>query len=539
MADHDRRLSPEVLEQTLKDLAEFVIEASTTPMNSLSVAALLESRGLRDVDAIEMFGRRHIFDLADEVFGRTIEKVKEKDILKFKGFKTPLKETVKHFLIDYLGGFAFAVPMIGQVGAIFILKYSLWSWLKFSTTQASLVAIGTIVSFIISGGLIQVLGREGVFYLGQKNPLFLEKICKIVLKTGLLGMAGFCLSVIFLNLIFPYFRFFELVIMFTYFNLLTLMWLVLAMIYVLANNFFILATTVLGTGFVFLVMELTNNKRIYMAHITGISITFLSSLFIVKIILKRQKKVADKKFELISLPRLSILFYIVEPFMIFGMLYFSLLFTDRLIGWSASDTRLPLIVWFRTPYELGMDWAMMALILIFPILNFTVNRFNKNLVPTQQNTAATDYQSHNQSFMEFYKRQNILIVIISIISILVCYYGLIYLNDNVDIPKLKTLIDNPICHFTYWFSSIGYALLACGQLNSLFFFSLAKPAEVNPAIFKALILNILVGYVLSRGISYAYSVVGFTAGSGYYAYLMTRKSINMIKNLDYNYYSAF
>lgn len=539
MADHDRRLSPEILEQTLKDLADFVIEASTTPMNSLSVAALLESRGLRDVDAIEMFGRRHIFDLADEVFGRTIEKVKEKEVLKFKGFKTPLTETIKYFFVEYLGGFSFAVPMIGQVAAIFVLKYSLWSWLKFSNTQASLVAIGTIVSFIISGGLIQVLGREGVFYLGQKNPLFLEKICNIVLKTGLLGMAGFCLSVVFLNLIFPYFKFFELVIMFTYFNLLTLMWLVLAMIYVLANNFFILATTVLGTGFVFIVMELTNNKRIYMAHITGITVTFLSSLLIVKLILKRQKRDADKKFELIRLPRLSILFYIVEPFMIFGMLYFSLLFTDRLIGWSASDTRLPLIVWFRTPYELGMDWAMMALILIFPILNFTVNRFNKNLVPTQQNTAATNYKSHNQSFMEFYKRQNILIAIISLISIFVVYYGLIYFNDTMDIPKLKSFVDNPICHFTYWFSAIGYALLAFGQLNSLFFFSLAKPAEVNPSIFKALILNILVGYLLSRGISYEYSVVGFTAGSGYYAYLMTRKSINMIKNLDYNYYSAF
>ncbi|MEO0815084.1 MAG: hypothetical protein AAFY60_19645, partial [Myxococcota bacterium] len=161
--------TPATIDEKIADLVDFIIEQTGRPMNFWAVAALLESRGLRDVDAIEQYERRHIFQLAKDVFDRVVVKVDTLPPEKRESQRPGFGALLRDFVRFYLKGTVFALPMAGQIVAILLLRYSLWAWLEFSVMQASLVAIGTIGSFVISGGLIQAIGREGTFYQGQMN----------------------------------------------------------------------------------------------------------------------------------------------------------------------------------------------------------------------------------------------------------------------------------------------------------------------------------------------------------------------------------
>lgn len=86
---------------------------------------------------------------------------------------------------------------------------------------------------------------------------------------------------------------------------------------------------------------------------------------------------------------------------------------------------------------------------------------------------------------------------------------------------------------------LGYILVAWGMLNSLYLFTLNKPAKPLNAILVAWLVNVFVGLIASRLISYEYSVVGFAVGSAVYMIMTLRSTLRFFKNLDYFYYAAY
>lgn len=521
----------------IRELVDFVLDLAEIPMSWWAVAALLESRGLRDVDAIERYGKRSIFDLAQTVFDASMTALAEQE--KEEALPPPPSklQLVKDFIRFYAKGTVFALPMAGQIAAILVLRYSLWAWLDFSVMQASLVAIGTIGSFVVSGGLVQALGREGTFYKGQQNPILLERICIVLGRLGLIATGVVAVGAFVLNTLLPYFSAWEFAIAAMYFLLLTPLWLMLAVLYMLSDNVAILLSTLIGTGAVHIVMLLGGG--IHLGHAVGLVVATAAAVGWGWFRIKRMKKAAEKKHHLAKIPRPAVLSYIIEPFLIYGTLYFSLLFVDRVIGWSASEYRLPVVIWFRTAYELGMDWALLSLVFTFAVLEYTVNQFNRIIIPVQQSIEARKYEEHNRQFMRFYIRQNILLAVVGIASIFVTYFAVMQLARFDHVQEIRDFFASPITYFTYWSAAVGYLLLAFALLNGLFFFSLAKPRIVVRCIAWALVTDVVVGFVLSRAVSYEYAVFGLVAGCGVFAVLMFRRALTMFRNLDYYYYSAF
>ncbi len=521
------------------ELQDFVRETAGVPMNFWAVAALLESRGLRDVDAKEQYGRRSIFDLAMTVFGALLspdaaaasseEEEKEKD--------SWLSQTL-NFVRLYAKGMIFAMPMAGQIAAILVLRYSLWAWLEFSVMQASLVAMGTIASFVVSGGIVQAIGREGTFYQGQRNPILLDRVCRTLLFSGMVLMLAVAVITVCVNTIFPYFDYSQLMVVLLYFLLLTPLWLLLAILYMLRDNLAILCSTLIGTAIVHLVMSVLG-WGIYAAHGFGLVVASLSAGAWGWWRLHRMKKKADPKNELARLPRPAILLHIIKPFLVYGTLYFSFLFVDRIVAWSASDYRLPLIIWFRTAYELGMDWALLSLVLTFAVLEYTVHQFNQLLIPIQQDFKGHDFRGHNHYFWRFYKRQNLILLVVGLISIVLTYWSILQLRRFEEIQEVRDFFASPITYFVYWCAALGYLLLAFALLNGLFLFSLARPIYVIRSIIWGFAVNIVCGFILSRLIAFEYAVLGLIAGSAVFALLAHREIRHVLRHLDYYYYSAF
>ena len=243
--------------------------------------------------------------------------------------------------------------------------------------------------------------------------------------------------------------------------------------------------------------------------------------------------------KLAKMPRYSIIAWSVSPYFVYGIMYFGFLFLDRIIGWSApylpGGAPPPYIIWFRTPYEVGIDLALISLILTIAMLEYTINEFSTMLIPTQQKVKAVKVQRHNLSFKIFYFRQVALLVIVAIISIIVSYHVVEWLKT---LPE-AVLGDNVITPFVFRWGMVGYAFMALGLLNSVFFLSLSRPKFVHRSIGIGIIVNVIVGFILSRTVIYYYSVIGMVAGAIVFAAVSTWFALKIMDELDYYYYSSY
>ena len=77
------------------------------------------------------------------------------------------------------------------------------------------------------------------------------------------------------------------------------------------------------------------------------------------------------------------------------------------------------------------------------------------------------------------------------------------------------------------------------MMNNLFFFTLWKPNLGLNAIRIAILIDLVVGLLASRLISWEYGVLGFFVGSLVFAVVSTYYVLKFMHTLDYQYYSAF
>ena len=526
------------IEAAKSALAGTIAETVGIPLDVRAVAATLESLGLRDVDAQTDFGAESLFDLAQDIYGRTRQRVIAEgggpQELKRRG----LLRRIGRFIKFYLKGSLFAAPMTAQIIILFALSSSLWAWLFFSERQATVIAVGTILSYIITGGFSQIISRRGMFYWQQEIYLLAKRISLDFLQAGIVLTLVVAILMYVVNLILPIFEQDMILICIMYFVLLSFLWLNVSILYMLEQHLAILLSTVIGGVLVWVIMTYLG-WSIYIAHAAGIiASNLIAFLWGRQILVRKARDVAGVQ-KLAQMPRYSIIAWAVSPYFVYGVMYFGFLFLDRVVGWSApyspGGEPSPYIIWFRTAYEVGIDLALISLILTIAMLEYTINEFSTMLIPLQESVAASDVRRHNRSFKGFYVRQLILLVVVAAVSMLV---------SDIVVDWLRTLPfaamgDNLVTPFVYFWGKWGYAFLALGLLNAVFFLSLSRPRFVLKSLGVGFLVNVVIGFLLSRVVVYYYSVIGLVAGAVVFGALSTWYAWRVMDKLDYYYYSSY
>ena len=522
----------------IDELVDFVLAKTTSPVDRWAVAAILESRGLRDVDAVERFGKRDIFDLADEVYARCRARLAEEPPPDEQEPTLHWYQRLARLVHFYFRGTFFAMPMAVQIVAVLLLGYALWASLRLNEFQATAVAIGTILSFMVTGGFVQAMGRLGLFYTEQGSYILAKQICYHLMRRGLIAVLAVGLAWYVTNLLSPYYPQSILLVSLTYYLLLGTLWLTLAVLYTLQQRLAILLTTTTGVGVILWVMHSTG-WSVYVAHWLGLLVVnLLAFLWGYRVLSQRARRVSGE-LRLARLPRLSVLAYAAAPYFAYGVLYFGFLFLDRLVGWSAGREPLPLPIWFRTPYELGVDWALLSLILTIALLEYTVHEFAAIIIPVQKRFSASQIAAHNRFFTRFYLRQLLLLAAIAVLSAILTYKGVLWFRRFDQIRQVRDFFASPVTFQVFYWAVVGYSFTAWGLMNGVFFFSLSRPAFVLRAIGLAIAADASIGFVLSRTLDYWYSVVGLTVGAFIFAVVTTRYAMQVVWNMDYYYYSAY
>jgi hypothetical protein len=504
------------------------------PKDHWEVAARLEVSGIRDVDARQEYGCADVFDLAQRILalGGDVAPAPTPEPAR----RAPL---VWRFARGYVTGLLFSMPMAAQTFAMMLYGYSLWAWVDFTPRQATAIALGTLTSFVVTGGYVQAISRRGLFYIHQDEPVLTEAICRRALWVGLVMVVGVGAVVLLANVVFEFFPLRMVVTAELYYLLLSVLWLSLSILYMLRKELLLGLIIVVGLLSVHLAVLLLK-WRMVAAHSLGIAFAIALSLFCGWLILRRNARRAEREFTTTELPRWSMLLYSVAHYFWYGTLYFAFLFTDRFIAWSADTGRdlLPYFIWFESRYELGMDWALFCFVLTVGVLEFTIQEFSEAVIPAERAVPADQAEQFNRRFARFYYSHLVFFAVVSLISVVAAWGGMSLLLATGKFPYIEVFF-NPTTRSVFWWAAAGYVFLVFGLFNSVFLFSLSRPGFVLRALGPALLLNVAVGFVLSRAVRYDLAVVGLTVGSLAFLLLSTYYARKVFKRLDYYYYSAY
>ena len=521
---------------TLRGLAEEVAERIGRPVDVDAVAATVETIGVREVDARERFGAPTVFVLAEWV--EPIARILARPAV----VAPPLPPFARaalasaRFLRFYGRGVFFALPMVVQVLTIAFLR--LGTRFHLSDGQATAVMLGSIASFLVTGGFVQAIGRLGSVYVGRGNHVLARRLTYRILGVGLLASVGLALVLWLVGTVVELVPQPELRVAIVYELVFSALWLFLAVLYMLQQRTLVLACVGAWVG-VFAVLLAIVDTSVYVAQWGGAAAGIASSALVGAWRLHRLVRETGPERALEVLPPARQLAREVAPYFWYGVLYFTLVFADRIVGWTKA-TPAHYAVYFHGPYELGRDWALLTMLLTVALLDHTINAFAVGLGPTQRRFAARDLRLHNRSFQLFYLRQVVLLAVLVAISAAVLWLGGLWLRDAAgSLVEIRDFFSESVTYRVFIWAALGYGLLVWGLLNAVFFFFVSRPAYALRPLVWGIGLGVAVGIGLSRSGIYWESVIGLAVGALVFAAGTTLYAIRLLDEIDYYAYASY
>jgi len=242
----------------------------------------------------------------------------------------------------------------------------------------------------------------------------------------------------------------------------------------------------------------------------------------------------------LSPPRKEALLWQNYQYLIYGSAYFMYLFIDRILAWSAFPHLSAYVIWFRTPYELGMDWALLSLVLTIGVLEFSVYSFSIDIQPLQKQYLTRDVASFRKYLFAKYKRQLLTLITVGLGTILLVYgSGMLVWDHWGGYRIIDDFFSNPVTSRVFWVASVSYLFFAIALLHILHFFVLSRPDKALIPLLMSIIVNFGIGFLASRWMSYEFADIGLLAGSLFLATYTGLLFKQFIQHIDFYYYSAY
>jgi hypothetical protein len=517
----------------LSSLYDEITKDKGKPLDFWEVAALLEIYGIRDIDAKNEYGFENVFEMAKYL--RQYENMKsypQKSLVQWEKLPRFRVRVIK----NYIRGLAFAMPMFVQIFFTLSIGYALWSGIHMDQEKATAIALGTFLALIITGTSAQAIGRKGLFYLKQDEFILAANVTKALFNVGLILVLIIGAVLFLLNLFFSILPAYYFYILIVFYFLLSFLFLNISVYYMFEEYSKILSFFLAGMLLTYIAHALLKVKLPEAQFIALVILDIFLSLFTYKKVkdLKNKNTISEGE----EIPKASMLFYSLITFYIYGFLYFVFLITDRIVAWSTYVEAKPYFIWFNVPYELGLDWALIVLILLMGFIEISIHEFMYRINDLILRYKYKQYEEFNDEIYLFFKKFNLIYLIFSVIIILLTYY-ITYLFYTVGGVTYLSNFFSGYTPFVFWIAAISYAFMVNGLMNILFIFSFSRQNFSINALGIAVLLNIILGLILSRILGLEYAVIGLLVGSIVFWSISFRDTVKMLKKLEFYYYSSF
>ena len=508
-------------------LLRLITQSGSHPLDVSHVAAMLELNGFTDRRAATL-GYDDVFDLAAALFHSISADNRREEVLDEE--KDPWFKRLFRIFRLYLRGLSFAAPMILSSASVLALRYSLWSYIDFSTEIATAIALATFGSFLVTGGFTQAIARRGLFYITQDQYKLARLATFRLVMVGVAAIAVFIVGMGLFVAVVPILTWGIVGVTYLYFVPMAFIWLGTGLLYMLHWEPVILGLIAVG---IFLVYVLFERFHVPMMVAQAVTMTVVAAgSFGLAVVLFRNlehKNVSETEQKIRM--RWSQTSRSLMPFFVYGVAYFALNFADRLMAWSRPEEFHPYFIWFRGDYELGLDWALWSLFVPMGLVEIYVVSLFDRLKKRGKHTNVANLPKFNRGFQVFHLRTIVFVLLGGLAGIPAILWLVKFLFGHgwlVFNPML-----NQVTNFTFFVAAPSFSILATGLQGALVLFSFNEPWMATRAAGWALLANVLVGFLASRYVAYWWAVLGLAVGAIVFATLTTRQALHVLGRLDY------
>lgn len=518
------------------ELAQQVIDLIGVPKDEWEIAAQLEVMGLRDSDARE-YGSRDLFELARRIYGWFDE-----GRLRFgidPDDPEPRISPAVRFLKNYVTGLTFSLPMALQAVTMVVWGYGVWGAIEMDLRTGSAIALGFIASYVLTGGFMQSIVRRGLFYIYQQEEWLARWTALRAWSIALRIVLALLVPALAINALFNILPWSIVLTAAGYYAALSVLWLNWALIYLVRKTWLFLVTTAIALAVVLIAAKGFGASPI-LANAIGLLVADVLSFAVALYHLNALARKSTRKGA-VNPPRLTVLVYSTSRFFLYGLLYNSFLFADRVIAWTSGTGREdfpPYGFWLNVRYELGMDLALIVVMLLSGVVEHAAQRFSETLIPTEKRIRSADSAQFTSLARERHRRRTLVLAGAAVVAALVAVAVAMALRTMPSLPVYEALSTATTMR-VFALATIAYVIFMFALQNVLMLLTLSRVELVVRAVGIALAINLAVGFVCSRAIHYSYAVVGLLAGAIALALLTARAMREVLSGLDYHYYAAY
>jgi hypothetical protein len=517
------------------ELGQQIVDLIGAPKDAWEVAAQLEVLGLRDADARE-YGERDLFALAHRLYAQFQRGVFRLDLEDEDD--APRVNPIVRFFKYSLVGLSFSIPMALQAIAMLVWGYGIWGAIDLDSRTGSAIALGFIASYIVTGGFAQALVRRGLFYVYQDAGWLARWTVLRGYWIALRVVLGIVPLALLVNAIFDLLPWSMVLLGAGYYVALSILWLNWSMLYLLRKTGLFALTTAIALAAVLAAALLLHLGPIA-SNAVGLAVADVLTFAIAWRYLNAIAR--DKPSEPVNPPRLTVLVYSTSRFFLYGLLYNTFLFADRVIAWTSLVGREdfpPYGFWLNVRYELGMDLALVVVMVLSGMVEYATQRFSETLIPNEKRVKSTDAQTFLDDARKAQRVRVLQLGIASIAAMAVAIFVANFLRAHAG-PRFHEPLVSLTTTRVFWIAAIAYVIYMFAVQNMLMLLTLSRVELVTRAVGIALAVNVAVGFICSRAIHYSYAVIGLLAGSIVLWFLTQRSMSRVLGELDSAYYAAY
>jgi hypothetical protein len=367
---HAFSAAPQTAPLDVDGAARRVLETLGRPLHERATVAALETDGIRDVDAGRIApGCADVFELGHLVHARCLELDEQRQVVAALRRPPATRQPGWQRLARRYGrGLAYSLPMVVQGLALASLHVSLWGSQQLTIEQQTAIGLALVVTLVLTGPAGQALTHRLYYYRYQEDVRALRRSALRAVGGAFAGgiAAGAASAVV----LAASGRTSGAAWAFcAYLALQPAMWIANAALFAIRRS--LVAASAILVPTLVVAAGLGAGLDPLAVHAAGLALADVLLVAALAVILRRTTALAPPARR--PLPR-AVLPLVVGGYAAWGLVYFALIFTDRLVAWLGGSP-----VAFHPAYEAALQIALVPLVLTLPALEHVLVRFGELL----------------------------------------------------------------------------------------------------------------------------------------------------------------
>jgi hypothetical protein len=494
-------------------------EATTQVVHAREVAAVIESLGCTDQTA-KQWGFPDIFSFAEHLFARLPQNPGLNLNATQKDARLSLWAETRCALRKFSLSFAYAIPWTVMLS----LEYLRPAALQVSPEIGGALSLSLIASLITSGGFVQMISRSGDFYYGLQEPALAHHACISLLNIGLTGSLALALLGMVAGSYFHLFAGNHLVLAAINYLSLSLLWMLCAVLSAQRIAWcipLVFCLSILIGGFMRIISNLGSTALLSLCPLLAVSLA-LGCVFAGSYRAVRKNPQSKNSAH----PRDGVMFISLVPFFVYGTLYFSFLFADRLTAGSAVPWVSGLSFGIDATYKRGTDLVLLAFLITAAFVEYLADSFLRfwQRLATELPQAAS-----RELVASLWKRHSK-----SVLAIFTAFLA-IALSAWFVFCRTKGMVLSPRLLQTAVLGGLGYLMLSMALLEIIILASQNAVSMASLAVGVGVAVNLLVGYGLSHLWGVQFATLGLVAGSTIVLWISNAAVRRILRHPGYYY----